>query len=268
MNLPSHIARSVDGVPIHYDVQGNGATTLVFVHGWCCNRHHWDRQMSYFAPQFTVVSLDLAGHGESGCNRTRWTIPAFGQDVVAVVRQLGLEQVVLVGHSMSGPVIVEAARCLPSVVIGLVGADTWQNIQQIRTPAQIAESVAPYRANFVEKTRLLAHNMFSPMSDLTLVEEIVTAMSATPPYIGISAVEELRKHDRILQEGLQEVKVPKITINSTWLATDKEAAERYGIEVLLMSGVGHFVMLEAPQTFNRLLDEAVQKIIRMRIVKQ
>jgi pimeloyl-ACP methyl ester carboxylesterase len=41
-----------------------------------------------------------------------------------------------------------------------------------------------------------------------------------------------------------------------------EAAQRYGIEVLLTtSGVGHFVMLEEPQTFNRLLDEAVQKCL-------
>ena len=40
-----------------------------------------------------------------------------------------------------------------------------------------------------------------------------------------------------------------------------EAAQRYGIEVMLTSGVGHFVMLEEPQTFNRLLDEAVQKCL-------
>ena len=43
-----------------------------------------------------------------------------------------------------------------------------------------------------------------------------------------------------------------------------EAAQRYGIEVILMSGVGHFMMLEDPQTFNRLLDEAVQKCIHAR----
>ena len=101
MNVQSHIAISVDGVPIHYDVQGNGATALVFVHGWCCDRHYWDRQVSHF-PHYTVATLDLAGHGESGRDRTRWTMPAFGQDVVAVVEQLGLEQVVLIGHSMGG----------------------------------------------------------------------------------------------------------------------------------------------------------------------
>jgi pimeloyl-ACP methyl ester carboxylesterase len=40
--------------------------------------------------------------------------------------------------------------------------------------------------------------------------------------------------------------------------------QRYGIEVVPMSGVGHFVMLEDPQTFNRLLDEAVKKCLHTR----
>lgn len=261
MNVQSQVASSADGVPIHYTVQGNGATALVFVHGWCCNRHHWDQQVNVFAPHYTVVSLDLAGHGASGHNRARWTIPAFGQDVVAVVQQLGLRQVVLIGHSMSGPVIVEAARRLLTAVIGLVGADTWQNIQQTRTPAQVAEKAAPLRANFVEATQGIVQNMFHPTADTTLVANTAEAMSATPPHIGIGIVEELGGHDRLLQAGLLEVKAPKMTINSAWRETNIEAAQRYGIEVVLMPGVGHFVMLEDPQTFNSLLDEAVKKFI-------
>src|SRR5262245_56964945 len=121
MHTQSHVATSADGIPIHYDVQGNGAIALVFVHGWCCDRRSWDQQIAHFAPRYTVVCLDLAGHGASGRDRTQWTIPAFGQDVVAVVEQRGLGQVVLIGHSMGGPVIVEAARCLPAAVIGVVG---------------------------------------------------------------------------------------------------------------------------------------------------
>jgi pimeloyl-ACP methyl ester carboxylesterase len=102
MHAHSHIALSADGVPIHYDVQGTGALALVFVHGWCCDRHSWDRQVDAFAPSYTVVRLDLAGHGASGQARTQWTMAAFGQDVVAVVEQLRLVQVVLIGHSMGG----------------------------------------------------------------------------------------------------------------------------------------------------------------------
>src|SRR5262249_7740442 len=128
MHAQSHIAISADGVTIHYDVQGQGATALVFVHGWCCDRRYWDRQTAHFAPDYTVVWLDLAGHGTSGHDRTTWTIPAFGADIVAVVEQLGLAQVVLIGHSAGGLVVIEAARRLPTTVIGVVGVDTWRNI--------------------------------------------------------------------------------------------------------------------------------------------
>ena len=99
MTVQSHIASAPDGVPIHYDVQGTGAVALVFVHGWCCNRGHWAGQVDHFAPDYTLVCIDLAGHGASGRDRARQTMSAFGQDVVAVVEQLGLEQVVLIGHS-------------------------------------------------------------------------------------------------------------------------------------------------------------------------
>ena len=58
------------------------------------------------------MSIDLAGHGESGLQRKLWTIEAFGGDVAAVVKKLGLKRVILIGHSTGGDVIAEAARQL------------------------------------------------------------------------------------------------------------------------------------------------------------
>jgi pimeloyl-ACP methyl ester carboxylesterase len=263
MPTHDHAAISADGVPIHYDVQGTGVPALVFVHGWCCDRHYWDGQRGYFAPHYQVVTLDLAGHGASGHDRTQWTVSAFGQDIVAVVEQLGLEQVVLVGHSMGGLLIVEAARRLPRSVIGVVGVDTWRNIGDIRTAEEVAAFLAPFRANFVETARAFVRAMFAPTSDPTLVEDIVGAMSAAPPHIAIGTYEALLSNGRNFQAGLQEVTAPKMTINSSARPTQTEA-QRHGIEVMRMSDVGHFVMLEAPQTFNRLLDEAVQKCLHAR----
>ena len=264
MNTQSRVAISADGVPIHYEVHGNGAIALVFVRGWCCDRRYWDRQVEHFAPRYTVVAFDLAGHGALGRDRTQWTVAAFGQDVVAVVEQLRLAQVVLIGHSLGGAVIVEAARRLPTAVIGVVGVDTWQNVEQRRTPAQVAEMVAPFRTNFVEAMHTFVRARFVPTSDPTVVEHVMAGMSAAPPHIGIGAVAEHWGNDRKLQEGLLEVKAPKITINTSERPTNREAAQRHGIEVLWMSGVGHFVMMEDPQTFNSLLDEAVQKCIHVR----
>jgi pimeloyl-ACP methyl ester carboxylesterase len=260
MSAQDHIALSSDDVPIHYDVQGSGTIALVFVHGWCCNRGHWAGQLDHFTPHYTLVTIDLAGHGASGSDRSRWTMPSFGRDVTAVVEQLGLEQVVLIGHSMGGLVIVEAARRLPSAVIGLVGVDTWRNVEQIRTPGQIAEMVTPLRANFKAAAAAFVRARFVASSDPGLVERVVAAMSAAPPDIAIAAAEAICEYDRHLQAGLQRVNVPKVTINGR--ATNLEAARRLGITVMQVPGVGHFVMLEDAQAFNRLLGEALQKLTR------
>ena len=263
MPTQAHVAISTDGVPIHYDVQGTGVPALVFVHGWCCDRHYWDGPRDSFAPHYQVVTMDLAGHGASGHDRAQWTVPAFAQDIVAVVEQLGLEQVVLIGHSMGGLLVVEAARRLPRSVIGVVGVDTWRNIGDIRTPEEVAAFLAPFRAHFLETARAFVRAMFAPTSDPTLVEAIVGAMSATPPPIAIGVYEALLNNGRNFQAGLQEITAPKITINASARPTQTEA-QRYGIEVMRMSDVGHFVMLEDPQTFNRMLDEAVQQCLHAR----
>jgi pimeloyl-ACP methyl ester carboxylesterase len=189
MHVQSHVAISADGVPIHYDVQGNGATALVFVHGWCCNRRFWEPQVEHFASHYTVVCIDVGGHGASGRDRPQWTVPAFGQDIVAVVQQQGLDQVLLIGHSMGGSWIVEAARHLPSTVIGVIGVDAWPNTEQAPPPAQVAQTMAPFRTNFVDAMRAFAQSLFVPTSNPALVEHAAATMSATPPHIAIGVRE-------------------------------------------------------------------------------
>ena len=76
------IAISADGVPIHYKARGDGDIALVFVHGWCCNRSYWEKQLDHFAPHHRVVTIDLGGHGESGLKRESWSMAAFAGDVV------------------------------------------------------------------------------------------------------------------------------------------------------------------------------------------
>ena len=60
-------------------------------------------------------------------------------------------------------------------------------------------------------------------------------------------------------DALGEIHAPIRAINSDVNPTNIEAAARYGIDVILMSGVGHFVMMENPETFNRLLGEIVEE---------
>ena len=71
---------------------------------------------------------------------------AFGGDVAAVVERLGLQRIILIGHSMGGDVIVEAARRLPGRVAALVWVDAYKRLGTFRTPEQVQAMVAPFRA--------------------------------------------------------------------------------------------------------------------------
>ena len=258
-------AISADGISIAYEVIGKGEPVIVFIHGWCCDRTYWKAQLPYFAQKYKVVTIDLAGHGESGLDRKEWTMGAFGEDVVAVVNKLNLDQVVLVGHSMGGPVILEAARRMPKRVIGLVGVDTLQNFEDKLTQEQIDDWFTPLRSNFVEPTRNFVRTMFTPNSDPALVEKIVADMSSAPQEVGLGALEgyvDFQNNEII--RVLQEVQAPITCINSDKYPTNVEANQRYApsFKAMIMSGVGHFNMMEDPETFNRLLEETIQEFIQ------
>lgn len=252
--------KSKDGVEIAYTVEGSGEPALVFIHGWSCDRSYWDNQVKTFSPKYKVVTIDLAGHGESGMNRNNYTMELFGEDVVTVVNKLKLKKVILIGHSMGGYVIIEAARRLPGKVIGLVGADTYQGLEDEMTPEQIDKFIKPFKENFIEKTKEFVKIMFPPTADSALVKKVSDDMSAAPPLIAISALQNLFGY--LAFKVLKDMNAPIISINCDRYPINVEETRKHvkSFEVKMMKGVGHFVMLEDPAKFNQLLQEAINEL--------
>ena len=252
---------SADGVVIKYQVQGTGEPALVFVHGWSCDRSYWQTQIEYFSKKYRVVTVDLAGHGESGMERKDYTFSTYGEDVSAVIRKLHLKKVILIGHSMGGVVILEAARLVPGSVIGLVGVDTLHDFEEKFTDEQREQFMKQFTANFREATDKFVRSMSPATVDPALVEKIAADMSSAPPEVAIDTLENLFKYD--LLKILPEIKIPIICINSDFWPTNVEINRKHnpGFEVMLMPGTGHFVQLEDPRKFNELLDQEIHRII-------
>jgi pimeloyl-ACP methyl ester carboxylesterase len=218
----------------------------------------------HFARKYRVVTVDLAGHGESGTGRDAWTMKAFGDDVAVVVKKLSLDKAILVGHSMGGPVIAQAANLMPERVIGLVGVDTYRRVGGGLSKEQAAQITAPLRVDFRKGTQDFVRGvMFHPESKPELIEEIANDMSLAPPEIAIPAMEDMFTHD--LLSSLKAIEVPIRCINADWSPTDIETLKQHfrSFEVKPMSKVGHFNMIEDPVTFNRLLEEIVKELIQL-----
>ncbi len=260
----NNAALSADGVPIHFKDQGQGDYALVFVHGWCMDMSIWEGQIPSFRVYYRVVTIDLAGHGLSGSERSEWTISAFGQDVAAVVEKLDLSNVILVGHSMAGPVILEAARLLPERVIGLVGADTLSDLYLSPvSPEQIQATLEPFLMDFKEGVKRYAlENFFRFTSSDSLKRKVILEMNASPAGLAIDSLESLLKYDGV--SVLQQLEVPIRSINAdrplVYFRVVRSHTESFSLR--FMNNVGHFIMMEDPQIFNRILADFLGQIIQ------
>jgi pimeloyl-ACP methyl ester carboxylesterase len=192
--------------------------------------------------------------------REHWTMPAFAQDVQAVVEKLRLEDVVLVGHSMGGAVMVEAALAMPDRVRGLVGVDNFQRLSFGLNPDQIDGWLASFANDFPGSVEPWVRSMFPDGADPELVDRVAADMASAPPEVGIGALREtlLWYTDRTT-EALGNLRVPLTCINSDKTPTDQEGLSRVvsAYRLHLMPGRGHFLMLEDPTTFNSLLGQTV-----------
>ncbi len=257
---------SADKTPISYTVHGKGEPTLILVHGWSCDGRYWRHQIDAFSKKYRVVVVDLAGHGHSGLMRGRYTMRAFGEDVRAVAEAVGSRTVILVGHSMGGAVIAEAARLMPDRVLGLVGVDTFDNVEYPLTREALDEMLAPMVDDFSGGSRAFVTEMFLPATDPRIREWILADISAAPPYVALSAMEELLTQyiSGDTARVFETIVAPVVTVNGDLWPIDFEANRRHmrSFEAIIVEQADHFFMLSRPHVFNRAMERAVQTVLR------
>lgn len=249
---------SFDGVRIVYDVSGLNpdAATIVFVHGWTCNRTHWRDQVEAFSDRYRVITIDLAGHGESSLGRAEYSMSSFARDVEAVLDQEKVSRAVLVGHSMGGMVILHAARLLGARVVGVVGADTFKFLRDDPRTGKQAEQWRKMVTDYEPSVSGMVGGMFSETSPEELVQSITDGMIAIPQEVAVGAMKGM-VDDEALFEVARALDIPKYTVNATGRPMDEAAVRDAGIELRYLPTMGHFVMNEDPVGFNRLLDQAL-----------
>jgi len=256
-----HVVLSKDGLPISYEISGVGEPTLVFVHGWSCDARYWRAQVPVFSKKHRVAVLDLAGHGHSGMNRTNFTMGAFGEDVRAVTEATGSSTVILIGHSMGGPVIAEAARLMPGRIIGLIGVDTLENIEYRMTHEELEKMMAPLKKNFRTGSRQFISEMISPHTDTQLRDWILSDIAAAPPAVALSAMAEMIKQCITGEAAkvFEEIRVPVITINGDMWPINYEANRRhmFSYHAIVLKKADHFLMMDRPEEFNSALEKAI-----------
>ncbi|PLX89353.1 MAG: alpha/beta hydrolase [Desulfuromonas sp.] len=263
-SLRHDVAVSFDAERIAYDVVGRGETTLVFIHGWSCDGRYWQKQIPAFANDYRVVTVDLAGHGHSSSGRAEFSMLSFANDVKAIMDNEDIDRAILIGHSMGGGVIAEAARLMPEKVVGIVGIDTLQNVAK-RTPQRVIDDiVTSFQTDFKSAVQDFVVSMFPKGSDPQLINWVKEDMSSAPKDVALSA---FRNYLGQYVSGeaafvFKDIAVPVVSINARLWPTAPEENKRYikNYQLIYIDETGHFPMLERPEKFNVLLEKALTVI--------
>jgi pimeloyl-ACP methyl ester carboxylesterase len=260
---PSRFA-SYGGYRVHYKSLGAGRDAVVFVHGLGSDLSVWRYQVPTLAPRSRVVLLDLPGHGRSDRpEQLEYSIRFHALALETVLREAGVSRAVLIGHSMGVAVIREFYRMYPGRTSALVAVDGALRAP-VTDPAEIEKLVAPYRGpDFSARLERFADSMLpsaSASSAPAWRDDLRRRILATPQPVLVRSMEGMLdpavwKNDR--------VSVPLLSVvarNPFWSADYESYVRALGPDVdYRVVDASHFLMLEEPDLFNRILVEFLSK---------
>lgn len=258
---------------MHFIRSGSGAPTLVFVHGFACTHEDWKAQLAFFEKTNEVVACDLRGHGRTPGRPHECSIEHYGGDVAALVNNLELARVVLVGHSMGCRVVLEASRLIPDRVAGIVLVDGSRNATQDPEGAEAAARATIEKLGYPAFAERLFRQMFfkpSAQADAIVARAVETsaefgphlwprtsrwdagAMDATFAVVRapVLAIQSTTRNAQLQRAPL------KVGDTSPWIDYLRSQDAR----VEIVPDTGHFTQLEAPETVNRLIAEFLEAV--------
>jgi len=265
---------SINSAQIKYSDYAKDGLAVIFVHAGIADSRMWDDQVETFSKHYRVVTYDLRGYGQSA--------PAAGEfshysDLVALMDALDVRCCVLVGCSIGGGVVMDAALSAPDRVVGLVVvagfAHGLELDAEFEEPPQWEEYVKAFKAGDLAKVNEIDVQMFvdgfkQPVgrADQTIREkvrqmnEIALRNDANTPD-KTQTVLEPKAATR-----LGALSMPVLFITAaldepvTWLAVEQMLPEIPQAEHKTIQNVAHLPNMEAPEEFNAIVLDFIENL--------
>lgn len=151
--MEQHRTLTLDDQTIHYRDEGRDNTkTIVLLHGFLQSLDVWSSYVLTYMHRLRVLTIDLPGHGHSSLPAGGVTVETMAKQVKAVLDHAGVDQCVMVGHSMGGYVALAFADLYPYSLrgLGLVASHALpDSLQQQSAREAACRHVVENRASYV-----------------------------------------------------------------------------------------------------------------------
>ena len=258
---------------IHYSRRGSGASPLVFVHAFGCDRSDWDEQIANFSPRHDCVAVDLGGHGSTPAGPEDKRVETHGRDVSDLITTLNLPPSFIIGNSLGCRVALEVATRVPDRTKALILVDGSRLGERgMASNAELVKGTSA--AGYPSAAKLMFAQMFGPDFDKARIAAMTARAMRVEPELGAALLADVGRHDAEKMEALlAAVRVSMLAIQSTMITPEgarlplpKGQTSPYldmlrekvpGVEIEIIAGVGHYPQLERPMETNALIEAFV-----------
>lgn len=266
-----------NGIQIAYTEAGAGSKTLLFVHGLGSNKKSWQKNIAALKDRYRCIALDLPGYEESSKGAYAFSMHFFAETVVEFIRQLKLERVTLVGHSMGGQVSTTLALTQPELIEKLIliapaGFETFTeaeknwfkavytpavvkgtSVEQIRKNFEINFFAFPKDAEFMIEDRLKLREMPEAYDYYcSMIPQNVMAMLDEPVYERLQNI----KTPTLILYGANDQLIPNQLLHKGLTVFDVARKGHFkipGSKLAFLPNSGHFAQWEQAGTANEII---------------
>ena len=257
MTKPSQKQIAVNGLLLNYYVgDGNKSPALLFLHGWRAEGTIWFPTLENFNSENSIYCLDLPGFGKSELPREPYGVENYSEIVSGFISKLGLEKVIVIGHSFGGRIAIKLASKNPKFLQGIVLVDS---------------------AGFVDKTLLnkLKRIIAKPLRPIFKLKPFhglrksIYRLIGSEDYIATPLLRET--YLKIIGEDLSgDMKRIDTLTMIIWGAQDKDTPLKHAhkmnesiknSELVVLEEAGHFSFLDKKEEFLEALRDFFVKIM-------
>lgn len=231
---------------------------LVFVHGAGSTHEVWQAQQQHFEDKAKVIIPDLPGHGNSSGNGYD-SIDKYADLIINLIKDLNIDEFVLIGHSMGGAVAQNIALRYPEFLSSLVLIATGA---RLRVAPQVFKAIESDYKQYIALASSFSMAGSTNKQIRSVFENILTHSSPQSAYSDFLACDKFDIMDKI---NTIKTKTLIIVGDNDMMTPVKYAMylnqKINGSELKIIKDAGHMVMMEKPQEVNIAIERFVSFIL-------
>ncbi len=246
----------INGIQLYYETHGAGPPAL-FLHGLGSSTRDWEFQVPAFAEKYSVITVDMRGHGQSDKPPGPYSIRQFSEDTAAFMRALGVAPAHVIGLSMGGMIAFQLGVDHPELLRSLIIV----NSAPIFKPRGLKEKLGAQQRILLVRLfgmkkigEVLSQRMFPKPEQAPIREVFVQRWAENDQRAYLASMKAIFAFD--ISDRIDEITAPALMVSADddyipVAVKQAYAARMPDARVTVIPDSRHGLPVEKPDEFNR-----------------